>query len=189
MLHHTKPTATVSAKFYPYQKLILWLGLIIVIVSGNWAIYQKESILSEGQSVLLPLLPRDPRSLLQGDYMQLRLQLSQDIEHQLKQIGSPGAQAEDGLVLIKINEQNVGQFAGLVAKDAATDIQQPFLRYRKRGDNYRIASDAYFFEEGTGPYFAQARYAEVTFNRHGEALITHLYDSNLQRLDVPKAAE
>jgi uncharacterized membrane-anchored protein len=187
MFHRTSRN-TAAEKFHPYQKLILWLGLLIIMVAGNWAIYQKESILSEGQSVLLPLLPRDPRSLLQGDYMQLRLQLSQDIAYQLKQGGESALQAEDGFVAITIDEQNVGQFSGLVTKEHAASLEQPFLRYRKRGDNYGIASDAFFFEEGAGAYFAQARYAEVKFNRHGDALITHLYDSGLQRLSEHDSA-
>ncbi|MFX7329222.1 GDYXXLXY domain-containing protein, partial [Acinetobacter baumannii] len=33
---------------------------------------QKEMLLKEGQLVLLPLAPVDPRSLMQGDYMALR---------------------------------------------------------------------------------------------------------------------
>ncbi len=49
----------------------------------NFLIYKKENILKSGKTVLLKLAPRDPRSLIQGDFMSLRYDLPTKINETL----------------------------------------------------------------------------------------------------------
>ena len=50
----------------------LWGGLALVLVLVNLLVLQKQRVLDGGRTVLLGLRPADPRSLMQGDYMELR---------------------------------------------------------------------------------------------------------------------
>ena len=50
----------------------LWGGLALVLVAVNVLILQKQRVLDDGRTVLLALRPADPRSLMQGDFMELR---------------------------------------------------------------------------------------------------------------------
>ncbi|KIG15596.1 putative membrane protein [Enhygromyxa salina] len=61
-----------------------WLpAIVLCVVSAGLVIgasLQKERVLSTGQTVLLPLAPVDPRSLMQGDYMILRYELEDELD-------------------------------------------------------------------------------------------------------------
>jgi len=53
----------------------MWLviaGLVLVLGVANYDIWQKQQVVDDGQQILLQLRPVDPRSLIQGDFMQLR---------------------------------------------------------------------------------------------------------------------
>ena len=61
-------------------RVLIVLGALIVLASLNVSILGKERLKRDGQVTYLELAPRDPRSLMQGDYMALRFRLAQDIE-------------------------------------------------------------------------------------------------------------
>ena len=54
------------------KKIIILLNLVLVVVLFNVSVWKKEQVLAHGDLVLLQLAPVDPRSLMQGDYMELR---------------------------------------------------------------------------------------------------------------------
>ncbi|MBH9967925.1 GDYXXLXY domain-containing protein [[Bacillus] enclensis] len=54
--------------------------LLIIFLQGGWIgyqVYSNETLLQNGETILLELQPVDPRSLLQGDYVQLNYTISQ----------------------------------------------------------------------------------------------------------------
>ena len=55
------------------SRILIITNLLLLLGYLNWSIYQKEQTLRDGQLVLFELAPVDPRSLMQGDYMSLRL--------------------------------------------------------------------------------------------------------------------
>ena len=57
------------------------VNLIILLGLFNNSILQKEELLSNGQLILLELVPVDPRSLMQGDYMRLRYAISENNDY------------------------------------------------------------------------------------------------------------
>src|SRR5262249_40120335 len=57
----------------PTLAVLASLGLVVGLVGG--LALHKQHVLASGTSILLPLRPRDPRSLMQGDYMELRYNL------------------------------------------------------------------------------------------------------------------
>ena len=62
---------------------VVLLATLAVLVVVNSAIWQKERHIAEGEVVYLELAPVDPRSLMQGDYMALNFELSNDIQRTL----------------------------------------------------------------------------------------------------------
>ena len=148
------------------KNLLFWLGLAVTTASGAWMVQQKEHILADGRTVLLALLPRDPRSLMQGDYMVLRYDLAAKVPHgQLKRRGK---------LVVKLDANNVGTFARLHdATPLAADEQ--LIDYR----NYHgleIGAESFFFEERTGKTFDRAKFAELKVSNEGECLLKALCD-------------
>ena len=70
-------------------RLLIVLGALLVLGAVNFSIYGKERIKQKGEIIYLDLMPTDPRSLMQGDYMTLRFRLAQEIDAAIQ----AGAQA------------------------------------------------------------------------------------------------
>ena len=54
----------------------MWGTLLLILAIVNVSIYSSEQILEKVQPVLLEIAPRDPRSLIQGDYLRLRYEMA-----------------------------------------------------------------------------------------------------------------
>ena len=74
--------------------IILVGTLVLILALVNWQIFQKEQHIRHGELIYLELAPVDPRSLMQGDYMALRFQMSNDIRSALKSRKEELAQEE-----------------------------------------------------------------------------------------------
>ena len=61
------------------KKCLLWGTTLLVLAAVNYLIVEKERILSSGKTVLLHLAPTQHRSLMQGQYMQLRYALADEV--------------------------------------------------------------------------------------------------------------
>ena len=159
------------------RKLIAVAAGLLMLGAVNWGIYGRERLLGDGQVVLLELAPVDPRSLMQGDYMRLNFRVGTEIRRFAR---APGA-AGDGHVIVRSGEHGVGSF---VRRDAGEPLAagELRLRYRVREGNVKFASNAYFFQEGTGNLYARARYGEFRVAPDGDMLLTHLVSEQFERL-------
>lgn len=155
--------------------LLLWTPALLAIL--GWLVWQKEATLANGRLVLLELIPVDPRSLMQGDYMILRYKLAGAVPDKLLQDGA------NGRLVLKLDKDGVATFArldegGPLAPDEA------LLTYRMRGE-LRLGAEAFFFQEGHASYYARARYGELRVAPHGEAVLTGLRDHDRLPLEAP----
>jgi len=151
---------------------------LVVLAAVNWSIYARERLLETGRVVLLELAPVDPRSLMQGDYMALRFKVA-------GQVSAPGRAVAEGFLVVAIYEHGVGSF---LRRDAGEPLapREARLRYRVREGSVKFATNAYFFEEGTGNAYARARYGEFRVAPNGDMLLTHLVNENFERM-APQA--
>lgn len=149
---------------------------VAILVLINLQIAGKERILEDGTIVLLRLAPVDPRSLLQGDYMALRYAMTREVASAARAAG-----ISDGRIVISLGENGEATFVALYDGQQLTGDQR-LLRFRKRGDAVRIASDAWFFEEGSADVWRGARFGELRVDDHGDAVLTGLRDANAQAL-------
>ncbi|WP_297923421.1 GDYXXLXY domain-containing protein [uncultured Agitococcus sp.] len=155
------------------------IGLLILI-GVNGSIWQKEQVLSNGQTVFLTLAPVDPRSIMQGDYMRLRFELESQVRAQLPQDQTENSQ---GFVLVKLDDKGIAQFINLQTEPTIIEPHTAALQYRVREGKIKFATDAFFFEEGQGDIYAQAKYGEFKVAENGELLLTDLRGESLIKLN------
>jgi uncharacterized membrane-anchored protein len=156
--------------------LLLWLLAIVLLLVVNVLIIQKEQLAANGRVVLLALAPVDPRSLIQGDYMQLRYALENEA-------GSATSRA-DGYWVVRLDENNVASFSRVHAGEplAADEVQ---LRYRERNYDVNVGPEAYFFQEGHAEYYEDARYGELRVDAAGGVLLVGLRGEDFRVLGPP----
>ncbi|MGD8349465.1 MAG: GDYXXLXY domain-containing protein [Gammaproteobacteria bacterium] len=158
------------------RNIVLAVTVFTVLLVINVEIAGKEQIVRNGTTALLRIAPRDPRSLLQGDYMALRYSIAGAVASSAEQSG-----INDGIVVIELGELDEAKFVSLYTGQQLQD-RQHLLRYRKRGDSVRIASDAYFFEAGTDREYSSARFGEIRIDSNGDAVLIGLRDAEGKRL-------
>ena len=161
-----------------------WLVLLcapLILAVVNFSIWQNEQLIKEGETVLLELAPVDPRSLMQGDYMALRFAMAQAIRQQI----ADNSEAGSGNVIVQLDEERRASF---VALDQGQPLKDGQLRvqYRLRNGQIKFATNAFFFEEGTGSIYEQAKYGLFRVGAEGQLMLTHLVDAKLQTLGQSK---
>jgi uncharacterized membrane-anchored protein len=158
------------------RKWVMLLTAALILGTVNWHIAAKQRIVERGATVLLALAPRDPRSLLQGDYMALRYAMADRVASRARARG-----LSDGRIVVGLDPQGVARFERIHDGGKLATGEQ-LLQFRRRGDTVRLASDAYFFEEGRGEHFSAARYGELRVDADGSAVLMGLRSGEFQRL-------
>ncbi len=164
------------------RKTIYIVTLVLALVAVNWSIYQKEQLLEHGQVVLLKLAPVDPRSLMQGDYMVLNFELSEDVIRELADKGMRDrySAAVDGFVNIELDSNRVAQFVSTSTERSPSS--QVALQFRLRSGQVKFATNAYFFQEGRAEELDAATYGEFRVAEDGELLLLALRDTDFNQL-------
>lgn len=163
------------------RKWLILLCLPLVLGVVNFGIWKNEKLIKHGQSVLLELAPVDPRSLMQGDYMALRFAMAEEIRKELDYKND----SYTGHVIVQLDAK---KRASLVAVDQRQALQDGQLRlqFRLRNGQLKFATNAFFFQEGAGSIYEQAKYGLFRVGDKGQLMLTHLIDANLQTLGQSK---
>ncbi len=159
--------------------ILLCAPLILAVV--NLAIWQNETLIEHGETLFLELAPVDPRSLMQGDYMALRFAMADAIHQQRPK----QEQHLDGQVTVQLDPQRRASLVTLDQQQALAEDQLR-LQYRVRNGRIKFATNAFFFQEGTGSMYEQARYGLFRVGSKGQLILTHLVDAELQKLGQSK---
>lgn len=158
------------------QRRSRWLPAIALtllstgLVAG--ASIHKQQILAHGQTVLLPLAPVDPRSLMQGDYMVLRYAL----EEELPRVEIP----RHGRLVIRVDDDGVGHFVR-IDDDRELGERELRIEYRLRegwNGRLRIGAESFLFEEGVARIYEDARFGELIVADDGEVVLIGLRDAD-----------
>ncbi|NNE93835.1 MAG: GDYXXLXY domain-containing protein [Verrucomicrobiales bacterium] len=154
-------------------------NLVIVLAVVNGAIYQKQCIVDEGRRICLELGPRDPRSLMQGDYMVLRYNLERDQTFRDRAQDHPTRWR----AVLKISEKDVAEFDRVWDGKTKLKDDEIFLSYRKYRRGFRFGIESFFFEEGDGKAYDRGRFADLRVSPEGEAVLVDLLDEKLRPID------
>ena len=169
------------------RKVIMLVLLVLILVILNYSIYEKEQIKKHGSIVLLRLEPVDPRSLMQGDYMQLRYAIEQDmsgkiIDDIIKDTlnGETKESKNDtngGYIVIRVDENNVAQFVRFHEGEGLL-MDEKLLKFNMLGSSARISPDSFLFQEGHAKYYDNAEYGIFKFDESGKYILLGLADEN-----------
>ena len=158
---------------------------ILVLVALNGMIVQKEHVLNNGRVLLLPLAPRDPRSLMQGDYMAIRYAQPPDFDTLRNSLPFRGS------VAFRLDARGVGVFSRVLppgSKPASDEIRVNYRKSRRgtwNGGDLLFAASSYLFQEGRAQDFDRARFGELRVAPSGECLLVNLRDEALKPIGKP----
>ncbi len=169
-------------------KIVALVSLAIVLGLVNWSIAKKENHLAEGKIAYLDLAPVDPRSLMQGDYMALNFGMARQVYDALPKAKEHKSwrhniDASDGHAVVKLDERNIATFM-YIYSDQPLGEHEILMRYRVRNGAVKFATNAYFFQEGTGQSFQPARYGQFRVDDDGELLLVAMHDKDLNKLEA-----
>lgn len=158
------------------RKTIVLVAGLALLALVNFTIVQREQLLTEGRVVLLELAPVDPRSLMQGDYMQLNYRLGADtMDHGLMTSPRPH-------VVARRDAQGIATVLRLHGQEQALAADELLIELTPKNGRWTLVSDAWFFREGEAGRWATARYGEFRVMPDGRALLVGLRGAELKPL-------
>ena len=127
----------------------------------------------------MPLQPVDPRSLMQGDYMQLRFAAIDThtlplLEHMKGQRVHLAAQLDARGVVTAQHLHTTGQ---------PLAPNQILLQLTPKNGTWVVVTDAWFFKEGERQHWQQAAFGEFRVLPDGRALLVGMADAALQPIE------
>ena len=163
------------------RKWLIALSTVCILGAVNVAIWKNEQLIEHGETVLLELAPVDPRSLMQGDYMALRFAMADAIRAEL----DSQTDRLSGHAIVQLDAQRRASFVALDQQQALADGQVR-LQFRLRNGQIKFATNAFFFQEGTGSIYEEAQYGLFRVGSEGQLMLPHLVDAQLQTLGQSK---
>ena len=146
------------------ERWLVGLGALGVLVFVGGSAVAKERELARSDTLLLDLRPRDPRSLVQGDYMGLRYRISDELESWTS-----------GTVVVDVDEHGVATVDRLYW-GGPLDTNEHLLQFHVDTRVSTPVARSFLFEEGRAEAFARARYAIIAVTPEGRATLVGLAD-------------
>jgi uncharacterized membrane-anchored protein len=166
-------------------------GGVLVLGGVQFQVHRYETILSRGRPVILALAPVDPRSLMQGDYMALDYAVRRQAEDGVRAQGpvrAALAASGHGWLWLRPDAQGVGQLVAVTAVTPevpdAVKAGTVALAFHWRDERIDWGARSWFFPEGQGERYAQARYGVLRVAADGTALLAGLLDGQLAPLQA-----
>lgn len=149
--------------------------ILLQFLLTGYQVYSSESILSKGATIKLELVPVDPRSLLQGDYVRIGYTIS-TLE------GEDFSSGEKIRVVLRKQSDNVYDYAGYY--ETAGNWNKPYTAEPTDviingktvgGSQIEYGIESYFVPEGTGLVVERnAKFATIKVGANGDALLESL---------------
>ena len=176
------------------DRALVLAGLLATLAVSWTGIVSSERLIASGETVYLEIVPVDPRSLMQGDYMALDWQIGRDAAERMQQDDARAPWPTSGVLLVRVDERGIGEFVERAANGALPAAGHLVLKYRIRGErelggfdarSLEVGTDAWFFEEGRAEQFEKARYGEMRVDGDGDSILVRMRDENLAALGDP----
>lgn len=151
----------------------------IVIMVLTVIVIQKERILVHGDRIYLKLAPVDPRSLIQGDYMDLRYALGEDLSVIREKYN---IKDRSGITIIKLDKNSIAVSIRMYEKSDRLKQDEKQLKYKLVKDAVVFGANSFFFQEGKDKVFEKAKYGELVLDDDGSSVLVGLRDEQLNEL-------
>ncbi|VAW76004.1 hypothetical protein MNBD_GAMMA12-2671 [hydrothermal vent metagenome] len=172
------------------RRVIILLLLVITLGIVNVMVWNKEKVIKNGDRIILPLGPRDPQSIMQGDYMRLSYQFPQWLnqkEHlnRIPHFGQLLVERNAKTYIAKI-VQVYGYNRGKKQRDKQPQKLKPnqyLIRYKRdRWKRVVLAAQSFFFQQGQARYYSEAKFADIRVDSNGEVILVDMLDAKLQSI-------
>lgn len=194
---NSNKTETDKIKTNKKEKIIVAITLVLILLAVNLGIMQKEQHLKQGESVYLELAPVDPRSLMQGDYMRINYAINRDIHSLLspkKNTADSSMRVNRGFsklhfldakAIVTVDDNGVGKLTRIDEKCTPCTLKpnEKAIAFRVRHHSIKIASNAFFFQEGSAKLYDKAKYAHVRLNQDHQPLLVGLLDAEFREIN------
>ena len=157
------------------------LSVGLILLSANVGIWQKERLIRHGRAVFVPLLPVDPRSLMQGDFMTLNFMPRTNDNMPELNMDQEAFTFEHQRMIFKLDAQGVASMPGPDRGQALAQDEVAMELVPKNG-RWILVTDAFYFKEGEGERWALARFGEFRVDASGKALLVGLRGEGLKPL-------
>lgn len=187
----SQQSAIMTPQRHKINRALVVVGIALPVVLGNFNIFNFERILKTGEIIRFETRPSDPRSMMQGDYMTLAYQLENQIDENLKaknEDRSAKPLSQTGWAVYHLDENNVAQFERLISSldDVTLSEQQKVIKFTQPASYWQRPQlrlgHSYFFEEGKGASFANAKYVEFRADKSGKLVLDQLLDKNFNAI-------
>ncbi|WP_318343117.1 GDYXXLXY domain-containing protein [Flagellimonas baculiformis] len=159
-----------------YSWIIILANLLLFLGYFNYSVVQKEKLLEQGTLIFMELAPVDPRSLMQGDYMELRYKLTNEMVLD--------SLPKRGFCAIAPDASGVAHQIRFLADGEKVKPNELLVQYTKRSWwGIHIGAESYFFQEGDVEKYENAKYGGIRVDDEGNSLLIGLYDDHLKRLE------
>lgn len=159
-----------------YKWWIIVANLLLLLVYFAYSVASKEDLNKNGRLILLELAPVDPRSLLQGDYMDLRYKISEDVNYQ----NIP----KNGYCVVTLNDNNIAKRVRFQPHKQALNKGEYVIKYTAKNSwQINIGAESYFFQEGHAKKYEVAKYGGLRIDEKGNSLLIGLYNEDLEKIE------
>ena len=162
-----------------------WLAaatVFIAIIAINININKKQDLIENGEVLLFPLAPVDPRSLMQGDYMRLRFDLARKIRDKLSDENKNNTiPIQQGFAIVEKGANQIVSFVELFENQELKKNQYK-IPYKMRQYQVIFTTNAFYFQEGKASHFQKARFGQFRISESGEMLLVNMVDKDFKIL-------
>lgn len=149
-----------------------WVPVVVLqlLIIGA-IIMQKEMILRNGTEITLAVEPVDPRSLMQGDYVDLAYNISTyNTNQDAGRVYVLLHKDKEGISIIKSIHDKMEE-----AREQMDGDDDVIVRGDLSGGRITYGIESFFIEEGTGTWLEEnAAYAKVKVGSNGDAILLEL---------------
>lgn len=162
-----------------YKGIVILVNLALLLLYFNYSVAKKEEILQNGQLILLELAPVDPRSLMQGDYMELRYKIAAEIH--------TDSIARRGYCVVRLGPKNVANLVRFQKEATPLSLDEIAIGYTTPHKwSLEIGAESFFFQEGQGKKYEEAKYGGIMVDHAGNSILVGLYDKDLKAIGTVK---
>ena len=181
------------------RRILAAASLLVFLAGFAWSVATREEQINNGDTLVVRLAPRDPRAFLLGDYMALNYAMNSEVDTALSDRYTDGIKPRaarhdkeallklprDGVAVVRLDDNKVASFVRL-DDGSPLENNEHRLYFRVRARGAKIASPAFYFQEGTAGDFERAQYGELRVDADGKSLLVHLLDDKLARIQPLK---
>lgn len=158
-----------------YKGILILLNLVLILGYFSYSVMQKENLSKDGKLVLLELAPVDPRSLMQGDYMNLRYQIASEAPNEYS--------GKQGYCVVKLGSDGVAHFVRLQKEDSPINANELLIKFKSSGWEISLGAESFFFQEGHAERYEEAKYGALRVDEQGNSILVGLYNNQRKKIE------